>query len=989
VSEREIDSVGWIDLADDGIDVRAILARPDLVVPVTGAGVSKGAGFPDSAELANEMLAWPEAFALDATAPKPQDIRRMATLVAAEAGMGWDEIKQRLAQRITAITPSESATIRALVARGQPILTFNWDHAFELAATADGVACRTLVLSAETAQECIDALDTDGDALPIIHLHGSAEQPESMVLNDESYERLWDRKSVEGFFTVLRSTRHLCFMGTDLDELELLANLLHAGKPHIFVGDRETCRRVTEHRASLGHIRAIAVRAYDNADGQHAPLQALAELLSEPTARPPIPGEPHIPVSPVVDEIYVDPVLLITTDEDSDRALADAFLWEIGEGSALAPKDLAQAGTRTLVVGAPGSGKSTLLRRLGQEALEDVRPILIPLARVNPVGVPSKLLRDWASKGEGVRGEESISEEALKERSFHFLLDGLDEVPLDRQRALADKVVEVARAHPTHAFTIATRPIGALDAFGAPEWQRVSLYAGPDWQQRYLDARGTSWPTLEEAMPELADLRDLLGIPFFLSTVVDLHEKNLLGQTHGFWELVEHLVRQSISELPLDPGATLEWLRRLAMTMLLAQRTNVTLEEIAQVEMPEALQAAGEPRDVCDLLVSAHILMGRGDGHYSFIHRMVGESLASDFLVAFEPDEHGLIDVIAPCSGERLCGVRADWLVAVTLAGMRSSQWRAALRQRDALAAARTVPADAAAAERVDAARTIWSLYEKWRIWIWDWERPDLLEDALTLVRLLRTDGMEPLTAELRSALEHPSREVRGNAMHVLARLGDSSIERHLRLTLEAEGDSVLRRIAASSAEALGASGLFYLIAHRALHPEDEAESQDMTLIAAELAGGDELLELGLRLAVTPGTSPYLLSPAIAKLGKPRGELRFLRAWAEADVVAVRGYTERLLAVAAQVDPEDTDAAEDVGFVAAAWKITEPDLEPYVLAHPEPVLRGVLAAIEAGQVFITEVGPLLRWIPAESFEQVGTPSEISSFKVFLDGDGSS
>jgi hypothetical protein len=53
-----LDPLAWLDQGEEEVDVRLLLARRELVVPLTGAGVSRGAGVPTSAELAAEMLAW-------------------------------------------------------------------------------------------------------------------------------------------------------------------------------------------------------------------------------------------------------------------------------------------------------------------------------------------------------------------------------------------------------------------------------------------------------------------------------------------------------------------------------------------------------------------------------------------------------------------------------------------------------------------------------------------------------------------------------------------------------------------------------------------------------------------------------------------------------------------------------------------------------------------------------------------------------------------
>jgi energy-coupling factor transporter ATP-binding protein EcfA2 len=179
-------------------------------------------------------------------------------------------------------------------------------------------------------------------------------------------------------------------------------------------------------------------------------------------------------------------------------------------------------GQRTLIVGAPGSGKSELLREAGRLAPDDESPLLIRCADLEPEsGAPLPLLASVAARSVGLRGEVKVSAEALTQRRFHFFFDGLDEKLLDEQEGVARLILDLARQFPQHRFTVATRPVDAVEAFPrgdlerdtAGDWRVLELVPDRDWQDRYLAAAGVGLADLEAQMPALRDLSGLLQLP--------------------------------------------------------------------------------------------------------------------------------------------------------------------------------------------------------------------------------------------------------------------------------------------------------------------------------------------------------------------------------------------------------------------------------------------------------------------------------------------
>src|SRR5689334_7363980 len=95
----------------------------------------------------------------------------------------------------------------------------------------------------------------------------------------------------------------------------------------------------------------------------------------------------------------------------------------------------------------------------------------------------------------------------------------------------------------------------------------------------------------------------------------------------------------------------------------------------------------------------------------------------------------------------------------------------AAIATRDRLAAARSVAISAPIEERSEAARTIWETYVERHVWIWDYDVPDLIEDAEALGRLLAAGDLGDVVEEVRTGIDSDSPQIQGNALRVLSRV--------------------------------------------------------------------------------------------------------------------------------------------------------------------------------------------------------------------------
>jgi hypothetical protein len=268
------------------------------------------------------------------------------------------------------------------------------------------------------------------------------------------------------------------------------------------------------------------------------------------------------------------------------------------------------------------------------------------------------------------------------------------------------------------------------------------------WQKRYLDRHGLQLSDLVDQLEAGRDLRDLLELPFFLALVVRMRDRLGGLDLYGVvGKLVDEALRVQGQQALLPVGVEIarEWFEDLALGLHLSGETLIRDADLDRMTIPSA--ATSSPREVCEWLVSRMMFQPRNDG-YAFTHRLIGEALAAAALDRRDPIPE-LLDAIAPVISEEVRGVRADWRVPMTFLMQRNASWRAAIRERDEMQWARTVPAEPLE-ERREAAEWLWSRYVDWRVWIWNYELPDIVQDATALARHLRAGGLDDLVATIR-----------------------------------------------------------------------------------------------------------------------------------------------------------------------------------------------------------------------------------------------
>lgn len=989
--EEPIDPLAWLVDPRRPDDHTEVLARPELVVPVTGSGITAPLGYPRADELARELREIARrAGSTESDLEGLRDPRSIADVLIERGLIERDELLQHVARMYSNGAVGTSETIdRLLRIRSHIIFTLNYDHALEDRAAQLLVECEPLVLesSATRVHELLDPA-VERRKLAIVHAHGIASEPETIVLDREGYGRLLGSLEILFALRLLLVNQRLLFMGTRLDELHLLQALLQSRtqKLHMFVAPKaEVDDLHSETRSAfVPETYRLVMRGYNS----HDDLIPLVEMLGpppgeEPAASPPAgPQFPTVGAAPPAD--YVD-VLRVETREARDDDLDSSFMFALGLRSGVTIEQIAAEGARTLIQGAPGSGKSTLLLALGQRLPERVTVLWLSARQLELVGDANRLLPQWLRSAKAFREGQIMDAQRLETEVFHFLIDGLDEIPASQQAVAAERIIQVAAVNPNHSFTVASRMIPSLEQFTRSEWAHVKLAPATKWRQAYLEKRGRSWDQLVQTAPLLGDLSGLLELPFFLSQTVDLFEQGSLGETGDFLSLVQRFVDAGLEGVTatMPPEVIRPWLRRLALAMLLAGRSDLHVDEIA-ASLPDELLAFGDAAAVAERLVSATLWRANGEGMYSFIHRILGEALAAEALLELDPESSGILDVAAPIVNAKVRGLRDDWLVPMTVVAAASENWRRELSKRDPLAAARATPPGATVEERESASRAIWQSYVEWRIWLSNYRLISIVEDESVLARLLAGGGLEELQNEIREAITSGSRETVGNAINVLANLGDRTIEPDLRRILEASDDPVLRRIAGLAARDLELDSLFYLIAHRALSSIEDTEVQDLMSAAFDLALPEEIAPFARKAARRGGDASMIVGYKVRGRISPREELAVLRVWASRRGEPITSQRDRLKELIPALDLDDAGIAEDVIFVAGSWKIQTEDVTALIRDHQEAAARAVIKLSNEKAAYDFELFWILTEIGVEQLIASGAPEAMISNKQHYD-----
>lgn len=821
------------------------------VVPVVGAGLAGAAGVPSVAVLQQRLLEAAGA-AWAASRPDAAGWGLFAVADALEHDFSERWVQETAAAVVSAVAPVPTPALLALSrVRSGLVLTTNYDLAIETAAREAGVSVTTLTL-----EDFGAALSDPDGVLRVMHLHGLADRPETVVLGSRSYKRVREDERMRLLVRAVSTRRRLLFLGHRLavEEEHLRRDVLwvtrtaDGGEPrHLLLADeRDWTSAATQARAEEMRDRAgVRLVVFPDPQGQHEAAVRAAHVVAGRSAVASADQAPQL--RPEADRLYL-PVPVARGLDATDPGRRGAWMarvWQHGPAFA----DSLDATGRLLLVGGGGFGKSEELRQIGRRS---TRPALLqtltslqPEAWAGPDADPGPaFVRSMAGAATPQQeGAPRLTYERLAQGSYVFLLDGLDEVLADRRSDVASFVAALAQRYPQHRWVLATRPVPGLtvleDLFEA--WTPVPDRA---WLVEYARLRGVPQARLALLLGDAPGVADLIEIPVYAAAVVDCaeHGRELPRTALG-------LVLRLADERTLgDPRLGHDrqvgtWLDRLALYLKLGGRTEIAVEELAGTQLHDELdQVAPTPKLLRDLAVRA-LLTDHG-GTVRFPANIVLEARAARALL--DSGDAGLsvltdrLIVRLPIGDGRVArSLRPSWAGTLELALPNAPPgWRNVVAAADPLLAARAVPPDAAPSEGHAAARTIWSAYTDRRVWLDD-GFSSKRDDAGALVRLLRRDRPPDLVAMLTAATRADEPTQRANALTVLRGIGHPDTQA-VAARLVTDPHPVVRRRAASVALALQAVELADAIARQATVDEDDMASRTLTDVAVSLAADDE-----------------------------------------------------------------------------------------------------------------------------------------------------
>ena len=919
-----------------------LLRAARFAVPVLGAGVSESAGLPGSGALAEFLL---RSFdATEAYGSQKPTLRGVVDLIVGR-GTDEEELLARVAEHVGAQEPHGSSLLDALVrVPSRFLVTLDFDLAAEQAARSARRPVRTLGNSPFDLEEAL-AILVAGEPpaeLTVLHLHGHVGDPASLVLGERGYRRI-DSELVGRILYELVVRTTLVFYGTTLDENYLLAAIERTPNrgSHVLWCREEDRTALVSDRAAILPTRTDV---YIGTVTYHEDLPATVALLSG-VERPSGPAVRVAALDPP-DPLYVTNRLIDRRRlSDPDDPALLARLRSGAEADAEPTEGDVLDAQRTVVLGEPGSGKSELLQSLAARCPASRPGVFVRLADLggDQPQEPRAALAAWASRGQTTLPDTDVGPAAIEEGRLHFFLDGLDEVPSARQSELADLINLVATELPQHAFTVSTRELPSLellwiDSAIARDWNQFLLAPDDGWRDRYLAARGVTLDRLETEMPALEDMDEVLVTPFYLRHIVDLHEDGELGAQRDAGDLLATLIDRAIAreegDLGADPDDVRRWLSDVALAGVLAGRRSYSRGELGLFPAPAGAEGGGSV--LARALEDRLLLSGTGGG-YRFHHRLLGEQLAAEALVAAGPRME-LLDCLVPLLDEALSGVRPDAVMPVGLACLRSSEWRDTLARRDPAAAARATPRDAPASEREAALASLWHRATERQVWIWE-RGSGLTDDAVAMSRLMRGLPAGETTAQIKAAVDDGTRQDQGNAIRIWSRSGGEDLRTKLRAVLGDPGrDGVVLRQAAIGAAEAGFTDLIDDIVDMLLGQSDNVIHQD-GIIALRRLMGTAPDRAALERLVGGPEADYAMIVFLGELS-PADAVSLLAAYLAAGNEFERFWAKEKVAEAfAGLRPEELSG-----------KVLEDAVDVAVLFGLERDLLGSLAAVDRSAV---------------------------------------
>ena len=324
-------------------------------------------------------------------------------------------------------------------------------------------------------------------------------------------------------------------------------------------------------------------------------------------------------------------------------------------GAAVRWDEIAQNSIRLVVHGEPGCGKTSLLSHLLRavtnregvpvDAWGDRFPVFVPLHRMPPVRNVEEL---WNVLGDAIPS-------ARRDRIL-LLLDGFDEVPMNRREGLADALSGFSANCPDTAVVVTSRPthdVRQLQHFThcslqppsdsrllALAYKEVSTVLAGSEEQWY-----DSILRIGSCFRERPDVFHAVRNPLLLTyaarqfartTLTSCHDTDLLDSCLGLllerWDQEKEVERPRSRWTSSSPRAFSQWFGGLCYRSLVHQEADFAYEQVARwfADDPDRTPDEEDLRSVSEL---TGIIQPSTDSRWRFSHKIFQEYLAARYII--------------------------------------------------------------------------------------------------------------------------------------------------------------------------------------------------------------------------------------------------------------------------------------------------------------------------------------------------------------------
>jgi len=308
---------------------------------------------------------------------------------------------------------------------------------------------------------------------------------------------------------------------------------------------------------------------------------------------------------------------------------------------------------KVLITDTAGMGKSTILKRMFLSIIDESKgiPILIELRRLSQEkGIVEEIIEQIKAINEEVRKEFVL--DLINRGDFIFLLDGFDEIPIDRRQQVTNEVQSFISKASNNLFILTSRPEGALLSFG--DFEEFSVRPLKQDEAflllRKYDRTHTLSPLLIKKIQELSlhNIQEFLTNPLLVSLLYTAfeHKQTIPFKKHIFYRQVydalfeshdltkgDSFIRPKFSSLDIDDFHKV--LRYLGYVCLTKDKIEFTKDEILTILKEAKLFVVGftfKESDFLKDLVNTVPLFTIDGIYYKWAHKSLQEYFAAQFI---------------------------------------------------------------------------------------------------------------------------------------------------------------------------------------------------------------------------------------------------------------------------------------------------------------------------------------------------------------------